>query len=215
MTKHNPNTGRFWDVYLTSTSDVVGIDFITEDRINLAASLIPNERIKILDIGAGYGFLEKVLQKKDRVSIFGIDISPKGVIRLRNNFTGFFLIGTAISLPIAGNSFDYVCLMEVLEHLYSNEGRNALAEIKRVLKQDGRLIISVPLYDRVYKNHPSRHVRFYTPELAFSELNAMGFEVINKMPLYAFSRHYKLKSLLARIFRLRRPNNLIIFARKK
>ena len=57
-----------------------------------------------------------------------------------------------------------MCIPEVLEHLYDVESTLAIKEISRVLKSDGRLIISVPLYDEVYSGHPSGHVRVFTPE---------------------------------------------------
>lgn len=215
MMKHNPNTSRFWDAYLAPTPSMLEDDFITKDRISLIASLIPDKQIKVLDIGAGYGFLEIALQKKEQVSVFGMDISIRGITRLKSSNRGFFFIGTATNLPVINDSFDYVCLMEVLEHLYSNEGKKALIETKRVLRRDGRLIISIPLYDPILKNHPSGHVRTYTPNLIFSELDTLGFDVVNKTYLYAFSSHYKFKSLLSRLFKLRKPNNIIIFARKK
>lgn len=46
--------------------------------------------------------------------------------------------GRAESLPFADQSFDVVCMMDVLEHIH--EPKHALKEATRVLKPDGTLI---------------------------------------------------------------------------
>lgn len=52
------------------------------------------------------------------------------------------VFGDACSLPVKGESIDNVLLLEVVEHV--PDERKALAEIKRVLKPQGLLYLSVP-----------------------------------------------------------------------
>ena len=54
------------------------------------------------------------------------------------------MLGNAETLPFADGSFDYVCSMGVLHHV-PDTGR-AVAEIHRVMKRQGRLIVM--LYHR-------------------------------------------------------------------
>lgn len=214
--KRNPNTPKFWDKLVDKVDNIPLNDHITKDRIKYVVDLIPDERIKVLDIGLGYGFLEKEIKlKKQNVSIYGIDISKKSVIRARNLYGEKFVIGSAKTIPFSDNLFDVVCFLEVLEHIYENESNMVFNEIKRVLKNSGTLIISVPLYDRIYCGHPSAHVRFYTPEKLFRELPKNGFHTIKKRYLYAFSTLYKTKNIINKILKFKRPNNLVILARKK
>lgn len=212
--KKNPNTADFWDTLVEKTKSVSFADHITRDRIKFIASLIPNLNIKLLDIGVGYGFLEKKL-KTTNVSIYGIDISSKSIFRAKNLYKGEFVVASAKEIPFERNFFDFVCISEVLEHLYDFESILALEEIRRVLKKDGILIVSVPLYDKVYSGHPSGHVRVYTPRKLIEELDKNGFIVIRKKYLFAFKSLYFIKSFINSILKIKQPNNLIMVARKR
>lgn len=211
--KRNPNTADFWDSLVKEVDSVFPKDHITRDRIKFISSLIPKVNIKLLDIGVGYGFLEKSLETTD-VSIYGIDISPKSIFRAKSLCKGVFVVAPVEAIPFKSNFFDVVCILEVLEHLYDSESTLAMKEINRVLKSDGRLIISVPLYDEVYSGHPSGHVRVFTPEKLFEEINNNGFTVVKEKYLFAFKSFYFIKNLINCLLRIRRPNNLIVLAKK-
>ncbi len=212
--KKNPNTGDFWDALVEKVGCVLPEDYITKDRITLIANLIPNRNITVLDIGVGYGFLELRLEKSN-ISIYGIDVSPKSIFRANNLYKGTFVIASVKAIPFKNNFFDFVCIPEVLEHLYDSESDIAMREITRVLKTNGNLIVSVPLYDEVYSGHPSGHVRVFTPEKLFGEINKNGFTVIKKKYLFAFKSLYFIKSFINRLLKIRRPNNLIVVAEKR
>lgn len=212
--KKNPNTGDFWDALVEKVGCVLPEDYITKDRITLIANLIPNRNITVLDIGVGYGFLELRLEKSN-ISIYGIDVSPKSIFRANNLYKGTFVIASVKAIPFKNNFFDFVCIPEVLEHLYDSESDIAMREITRVLKTNGKLIVSVPLYDEVYSGHPSGHVRVFTPEKLFGEINKNGFTVIKKKYLFAFKSLYFIKSFINRLLKIRRPNNLIVVAEKR
>lgn len=212
--KKNPNTADFWDLIIERKNTASPEDYITKDRIRFISSLIPNLNIKLLDIGVGYGFLEKKLEKS-KVSIFGIDISPKSISRVESLYKGTFVVASTMAIPFKNNFFDVVCISEVLEHLYTIKSDLAMKEISRTLKNDGKLIISVPLYDKIYPNHPSGHVRMYTPEKLFQELNKNGFTIIKKKYLFAFKSQYFIKSCINRILKIRRPNNLVVLAKRR
>lgn len=212
--KENPNTADFWDSLVEKVRHVSSKDYITKDRIKLIVGLIPNLDIKVLDVGVGYGFLEKNFEKSN-VSIYGIDISPKSIFKAKNLYKGVFVIASAKGIPFKNNFFDFVCIPEILEHLYDFESTFVLNETKRVLKNNGKLIVSVPLYDEVYPNHPSGHVRVFTPDKLFEELYKNGFTVIKRKYLTAFASSYFIKSFINMILRIRRPNNLIVLAVKR
>lgn len=212
--KRNPNTADFWDALVEKVGSILPEDYITKDRIKLITNLIPNLNIKVLDIGVGYGFLEKELVKSN-ISVYGIDISFNSIFRAKCLHKGIFIVASAKAIPFKDNFFDVVCLPEVLEHLYDFESTFVMKEISRVLKKDGRLIISVPLYDEVYLGHPSGHVRIFTPEKLFKEVSEHGFTVITEKYLFAFKSLYLIKSLINRLLKIRRANNLIMMARKQ
>jgi SAM-dependent methyltransferase len=73
--------------------------------------------------------------------------------------------------PFPDKSFDVVVAGEILEHLF--EDRAALAEARRVLRDDGALVATVPfLHDE-----PEYHVRVHTRESIRRLLENSGFAV--------------------------------------
>ncbi len=214
--KQNPNTQKFWEEKLRGVLAVQAHDFITKSRIDEVVKLIPNKELNLLDVGVGYGFLENAINRyRPESKMIGIDITPANLTAIRNRVRGSFVVGTASSLPLRQRQFDAVCILEVLEHLYFKEAQKALEESMRVLKSDGILIISVPLFDKPYDGHPSGHVREITPNQIIQEVNNAGFIVKKTISLVAFRSHYNLKTLINKILPLRKPNNLIIGAIKK
>jgi SAM-dependent methyltransferase len=99
----------------------------------------------VLDVGAGNGYvLSRYAAAGARVS--GVDLTDKAIGLCRRRFElarlpGEFLVASAESLPFPDASFDCVCSMGVLHHTPDIE--RALAEVRRVLRPGGRLILMV------------------------------------------------------------------------
>jgi SAM-dependent methyltransferase len=73
-------------------------------------------------------------------------------------------------LPFPDASFDAVIISEVLEHLYNDIG--TLAEIRRVLTDDGVLAVSVPFW-----SDTPFHARIHTRRTIQSLVEYSGFEI--------------------------------------
>ena len=54
-----------------------------------------------------------------------------------------FILGSGTDLPVSDSSYDIVYALDVLEHI--KEKREAMDEVERVLKSDGRFIVTVPI----------------------------------------------------------------------
>ena len=98
---------------------------------------------RVLDVGAGNGY---VLSKyaTEGAQVRSVDITPTAIDLCRRRFeysgmSGDFRVAEAEHLPFADASFDCVCSMGVLHHVPDTE--RAVAEIFRVLKPGGRLIV--------------------------------------------------------------------------
>ena len=88
---------------------------------------------RVLDAGCGEGVL--VEEYADRLAIEGIDPNYSSD-RVRT--------GSLTELPFADGSFDRALCLDVLEHLTFEEQPRAIAELFRVLKSGGDLLVSVP-----------------------------------------------------------------------
>lgn len=105
-------------------------------------NLKPSEGMKILDIGFGNGYLEKLIYREAKCSIYGIDISEDMVkTACVNNKKGVadgnihLAIGDCCSLTFEDNSFDTVVTMNTI--YFWNDTIQGLQEIYRVLKENG------------------------------------------------------------------------------
>ena len=98
----------------------------------------------ILDLGCGSGQLFEFFKKK-RVTYFGIDFSEKLIEIAKKRYPiANFVAGNVAKLPFADEFFDKVYAIALFHHLPSKKLRSqVLNEIKRVLKKEGLLILTV------------------------------------------------------------------------
>jgi ubiquinone/menaquinone biosynthesis C-methylase UbiE len=103
---------------------------------------------KILDIGCGFGWFEKLKGKETR-EIIAIDLNKKDLkiaqkeCKLKNIS---FIEGSALSLKnFEKEIFDVVVMFDVIEHIPKNTEKKALKEIRKILSKKGILVISTPL----------------------------------------------------------------------
>jgi ubiquinone/menaquinone biosynthesis C-methylase UbiE len=95
----------------------------------------------ILDIGCGTGYFLSLLEHYD-AQLTGIDISDTQLKIAQEVLPrGLFQVANMESLPFADNSFDYVVANNSIQ--FSPDTDKALAEIYRVLKPGGQMIISL------------------------------------------------------------------------
>lgn len=95
----------------------------------------------ILDIGANYGEISKVLARYNRLT--GIDTDKKALNYAKRYCPDAeFRCASAVKLPFAKDSFEMVICLSVLEHI--KDDQKVLKEISRVLKREGELILTVP-----------------------------------------------------------------------
>ncbi len=101
-----------------------------------------NNHQKILDIGCGDGVLLNLVSYRTSAQLYGVDTSQISLNYAKTKVKAEFMLASAEKLPFKNNFFDTVLAAEIIEHLTHPE--LMLAEIKRVLKPDGKLILSTP-----------------------------------------------------------------------
>lgn len=112
------------------------------------------------------------------------------------------VIGASASIPFSSGSFDLVICHHGLEHIPG--AVETLAEIGRILKPDGRLVISIPngygLCDRIYRFvfEGGGHVnRFRWREMAELVERCAGVQLVSWHKLYSsFAYLYRLAEAL-------------------
>ncbi len=111
------------------------------------AALQPGQ--SVLDAGCGTGFLlleaEKVIGHEG--TAVGLDIEPAMVEQARrraakNHSHATFDVASIDQIPYPDNTFDVALQTLVFHHLTEAQKINGLAELRRVLKQNGRLLIA-------------------------------------------------------------------------
>lgn len=108
-------------------------------RIDKFIKLInPRESDRILEIGCNKGLLTLNIAKYSS-KVTGIDINKQQIRKINNNM---FCLMSATELNFPSNHFDKMCAFEVIEHI--REIDKVFSEVYRVLKMNGRFIISFP-----------------------------------------------------------------------
>jgi len=158
-----------------------------------ALSMIPGAGGKrVLDCACGRGYGSFYLASGAR-KVDGVDISPEAVVYCRNRYKREnldFEVMDASSLRFADGTFDAVVSQDTIEHV--EDDAKFLAEISRVLKDDGVFVVFTP-HSPVHNEKPANiyHLREYSQE-SFRELAGRYF---GKVQLYGRSLSPALRGL--------------------
>lgn len=131
------------------------------------------ENHKVLDIACGTGYGIGLMRSKANF-VVGVDIDPEAAAEATAEcgLNGAVLLGNGVGLPFDDDSFDVITSFETLEHL--RERQDFLAELGRVLRTDGVLILSTPNanYSQPVNGVPTNpfHVHEYEPRELRDEL---------------------------------------------
>lgn len=156
----------------------------------------------VLEIGAGRGALAARLAARYRyVGVEPDELSCEAAkAALRRVGSGEIVCGEVSALP-PGDVFDAVCAFEVLEHIEDDAA--ALRSWRERARPGGRLLLSVPLYQRRYSaaDRFVGHFRRYDPEPLGELLRETGFTDVRLMT-FGFPLGHALeasRNLLARL----------------
>jgi SAM-dependent methyltransferase len=97
-----------------------------------------------LDFGCYDGAFLRTLTLKSPRRLVGVDASSEAIERARRLAPDidFIRVAPDSPLPFANGEFDSVSLLDVLEHVADQPA--LLGELRRVLRPEGRLIVTVP-----------------------------------------------------------------------
>ena len=147
------------------------------DLLHAALGDFATDTTRVLDVGSADGSSVPWLHGDHHVTV---DLDPRG---LR---PGQGVCASALSLPFRDGSFDLVSAFDVVEHCEPEAV--ALAELGRVLRPGGRMLLSVPAYTWAWSDHDVRagHHRRYTRPRLVTAVERAGFVV--QRASYGFAR---------------------------
>jgi 2-polyprenyl-3-methyl-5-hydroxy-6-metoxy-1,4-benzoquinol methylase len=151
-----------------------------------AASFSPGERV--LDIGAKWGgFGQGARSMGLEIDYTGLDLSEENVRKATELGLDVRLADASQPLPIDDPEYDCVICLELLEHL--PKPIFLLGEIRRVLKPEGRAVLSVPnpyswveIYRELFRRpDPEGHLNSFTTPVIVNLLALAGLRLERRL----------------------------------
>lgn len=143
----------------------------------------------VLDAGCGSGYtLTLIWERFHPAALTAFDIVPSQVARAKSRGTPATVFAADItSLELQAATFDAVFVCGVLHHC--REWRRGLAEVTRVLKSGGVLLIEEPdrthlRFERMLTGHSPALEAGFSLEALRSEMSRNGLGVLSRRPLY-------------------------------
>lgn len=141
---------------------------------------------KLLDVGCGNGVFIDYVKNNSNLEVVGTEINVDNVTYLTGKKGLDVRLGNLNEISFTNQEFDIITLWDVIEHL--NDPNHTLAEIKKLLKPDGNLIIRVPngnsvdfaLFGKYWAGLDApRHLYVFSKKSLSYLLSVHGFQIIS------------------------------------
>jgi len=161
-----------------------------EHRCKFVLSHLKNCKGRLLDLGCGNGLLFSHL-RDTQLQLTGVDIVEEQLELAKKNNPNATFVAEDVCKYSSSEKFDVVTSLDVIEHLYDPE--SYLLNIKRLLKNDGILILTTPYYGYIKnllialsngwdKHHmPNKlhgHIKLHSLNTMTELLTKTGFEIL-------------------------------------
>ena len=133
--------------------------------------------LRLLDTGSGTGFNLVALSRLG--SAVGVDLSPEAIRFCRERGVRVAR-ASLLALPFAAGVFDAVTSFDVIYHDWVSDDRAAVAEMVRVLRPGGALLVRVPALEALRGAHDAEVLtrRRYTRGELVALLEGCGLAVV-------------------------------------
>jgi len=160
-------------------------DPFTESRYKQFYRYFPPHVESVLDIGCNTGRGGRVLkQLRPSLSLTALDVVQNRLDRLPVEVYSHLICASATEIPGQDNQYDVVVAGEFIEHLYPSDVDKTLAEIFRVLKIGGLLLLTTPNPLDIKRRMKQRsilggaHVSQHFPDALRFKLRMIGYSNI-------------------------------------
>ena len=179
---------------LTGVEDKATFDAKGEEFVERIRGYINSDAV-ILDVGCGIGRVEKFLAPLCR-EIYAVDVSGKMLKRARKRLKDYanihFIKNDGRSLGfLPDDSIDFAFSVFVFQHIEKEDTICYLADIYRVLKNNGSVYLQLPNilhtqncffflnYSLENRTYSPAKMRFYTPDEVKCIMEGIGFHVVS------------------------------------
>ena len=138
------------------------------------APLLRVRGARVLDVGCGSGAFAAEL--RDAASVTGVDLALEATRLGRRRGLRDLSVGSAEALPFRDAAFDGVAALDIVEH---TDDVRTLAEIARVVRPGGVVLVHVPAFPFLWGEHDevNHHRRRYRRGELLARLTASGLRV--------------------------------------
>lgn len=176
--------GKLYDneYYKTHLGDISYDDeFWAKGFEKIADQIISRFNPKVfLDVGCAFGYLVAALRDRG-VEAYGIDVSKYAISKVRDDIKPYCAVSSVTEIlpkdfPI---HYDLISMIEIVEHLHEEDGKNA---IKNICKYSNNIIFSSSPDDEEEKTHfnvqPARYwVKLFYENGFFNDYNRKPFYI--------------------------------------
>lgn len=135
------------------------------------------EHLPFFEVGSGSGVVVDHIRKTTNRPVASVEPIPAGAVAVARRGVPVSFCGDLESLDLPNQCLPALGAFDVIEHLA--DPRSFLAECRRVLRSDGRLILTVPAYPGLWSEFDvwNGHFQRFTRESMRVLLSESGFSV--------------------------------------
>jgi 2-polyprenyl-3-methyl-5-hydroxy-6-metoxy-1,4-benzoquinol methylase len=154
-----------------------------------------------LDYGSGRGHLIKPLIKQG-LKVSALEFSDRSISMLKKDYGGtadFEGVYSLSEIEKLNKKYDIIILSEIFEHLQDKELEETMENVKKLLSNDGLVVITTPNEERLDESmvccpecqkvfHRWQHVRSWNKTSLKKYLNSYNFDVVD---IFAVNLNYE------------------------
>tara|TARA_B100000508_G_scaffold24443_2_gene17623 strand:- start:16905 stop:17633 length:729 start_codon:yes stop_codon:yes gene_type:complete len=165
---------------------------------------------RVLDVACGTGYGVSLICESGALEVVGVDIDSDSISYAQkkyNHKNAKYICSSASKIPMPDEYFDAIVTFETIEHLEEEDRELYLRELRRVLKDDGVVILSTPnkLITSPWSKIPLNpyHILEYYEETLRDEIEKYNFRILSwcgqrrvkniftKYPIYVLIRIFE------------------------